>query len=79
MQKNVNKKRILSLTNVSKYGLLPVLGTAVLTSNANAAFSIEAALAGNTTSDNIEAAGTFVLGVAVLYWGIRKAIAFFGR
>lgn len=53
-------------------------GTALMMSDANA-LDVGAALTGNNTSDNIDIAAVWVLGVAVTIFAARKVIGFFSR
>lgn len=73
------QKSVLNRQNVSKYGLGAVVSTALVGSNANAALDVSAALTGADATSNIETGATWILGVVVLIYGLRKVIGFFGR
>ena len=64
--------------NLKAYGVGAVVSTAVLAPNAHA-FDVSAALAGNTTEQNVGLAAAFILSVSVLVWGVKRVIGFFGR
>ncbi|ENV73430.1 hypothetical protein F946_00942 [Acinetobacter johnsonii ANC 3681] len=72
-------KTIINKKKVGTYGVGAVLSTSVLATNANAALDVAAALAGNSTEDNIGLVVAFMLGVAVLIWGSRKVVGFFSK
>lgn len=72
-------KTIINKKNVGTYGLGAVLSTSLLATNANAEVDVAAALAGNSTKDNIGLVVAFMLGVGVLIWGSRKVIGFFSK
>lgn len=77
----VNEKRgVVSLQNVSKYGLGATLSTALI-SNAHAltAADITTATTGSDATPLIEAAALFILGIVVVIWSSRKVIGFFSK
>lgn len=79
MKKQTQNRLAALKNNVSKYGVGAVVSTALLTSNANAAFDVTTALSGADAQSNIETAGLWALGMGVTIYGIKRVIAFFGR
>lgn len=70
---------MLNSKNITTYGTGAVVSTALMSSNANAAFDVSGALTGSSSEANIETVALWMLGVAVVIWSARRVIGFFGR
>ena len=69
---------IVNSTNIATYGTGAVLSTALMSSNANA-LDVSTALTGADAEANIETGALWALGIAVVIYGAKKVIGFFGR
>lgn len=74
------KRGVLNLQNVSKYGLGATLG-AGLVANAHALdpAAVTSATTGSGASGSIDAAALWILGIVVVIFAARKVIGFFSR
>ena len=83
MEKQVlvtEKRGVLNLQTVSKYGLGATLG-AGLVANAHALdpAAVTSATSGSNASGSIDAAALWILGIVVVIFAARKVIGFFSR
>ena len=69
---------IVNSKNIATYGTGAVVSTALMSSNANA-LDVSAALTGADAEANIETGALWALGIAVVIYGAKKVIGFFGR
>lgn len=70
---------VINARNLGTYGSAAVVSTALMSSNANAAFDVSGALTGANAESNIETGALWMLGIVVVIWGAKKVIGFFGR
>ena len=69
---------IINSQNIATYGTGAVVSTALMSSNANA-LDVSTALTGADAEANIETGALWALGIAVVIYGAKKVIGFFGR
>ena len=69
---------IVNSKNIATYGTGAVVSTALMSSNANA-LDVSTALTGSDAEANIETGALWALGIAVVIYGAKKVIGFFGR
>ncbi len=75
----MKNNRVMTLKNVSTYGLGATVSGALLTTNANAALDIAGELEKTDAKSNIETGIIWALGIVILIYGGRKVLGFFGR
>jgi hypothetical protein len=77
---NTNKDTQKRLDTLKRFGVSTgvIGGAALMTSQANA-LDVSTALSGSDTSDNIDTAAVWILGIAVTIFAARKVIGFFSR
>ena len=74
------KRGLLTVSNVSKFGLGATLSAGLL-ANAHALdpAAVTAATKGNTSAESIDIAALFVLGIVMVIFSAKKIIGFFSR
>jgi hypothetical protein len=77
---NTNNDTQKRLDTLKRFGVSTgvIGGAALMTSQANA-LDVSTALSGSDTSDNIDTAAVWILGIAVTIFAARKVIGFFSR
>ena len=74
------KRGLVTLSNVSKFGLGATLSVGVLANaHALAPAAVTAATTGNTSSESINVAAVFVLSIVIVIFSAKKVIGFFSR
>lgn len=74
------KRGLVTLSNVSKFGLGATLSAGLLANaHALAPADVTAATTGNTSSDAIDIAALFVLSIVIVIFSAKKVIGFFSR